>query len=78
MIMIIDDDLLSYVILDQQLKITFKKSSGLPRKNPLPPKSSRRASPPSLLTLRIFQPPSPLQKGGGQCVTVNAACKPWE
>ena len=57
------------VIFDQQLKITFRKSSGPPEKTtPLflltpPPKNSKSACPPpSLPTLKIFQ--GLLQKGG--------------
>ena len=54
---------LSYVIFDQQLKITFRKSSTSRWKNPLSPKNSKSASPsPFLLTLKIFQ--APLQKEG--------------
>ena len=61
---------LSYVIFDQQLKITFRKSSGPPEKvhPPLfthsPRKIQKVQVPPFLPTLKIFQPP-PLQKGGG-------------
>ena len=61
----------SYVIFDQQLKITFRKSSGshplkkstLPFLLTLPCKNSKSASPPLLPTLKIFQTP-PCQKGG--------------
>ena len=58
MIMITDYDFLSYVIFDQQLKITFRKSSGPPEKihsplfTHLPPKNSKSASPPFLLRLK--------------------------
>ena len=70
MIMIIDYDFLSYVILYQQLKISFRKSSAPPPlkkfKSPfysLPPKKIQKVQvPPFLLTLKIFQ--APLQKGG--------------
>ena len=49
---------LSYVIFDQQLKITFRRPSAPPRKNPLPPKNSKSAGPPPFLpTLTIFQAP---------------------
>ena len=36
---------LSYVIFDQQLKITFRKSSAPSGKNSLPPKNLKSASP---------------------------------
>ena len=61
---------LSYVIFDQQLEITFKKSSGPPWKNPLPPfnslppKNSNSASARLLANTENFSG-SPLQKGGG-------------
>ena len=75
MIMITDYDILSYVIFDQQLKITFRKSSAPlppPRKNPLPPfyslppslKIQKVQVPLFLLTLKIFQ--APVQKGEGE------------
>ena len=56
---------LSYVIFDQQLKITFRKSSGPPEKIhfplfTLPPKNPKSASPSFLPTLNIF-----LVGGGG-------------
>ena len=58
---------LSYVIFDQQLKITFRKSSAPPWKNQLPPKNSRSASPSFLPTLKIFEPPPPpCRKGVGR------------
>ena len=58
---------LSYVILDQQLKITFRKSSGPPWKNSLP---FFYLLPPQKKKIQIFQPalPPPLplmEKGGG-------------
>ena len=60
---------LSYVMFDQQLKITSTKSSGSPEKihYPLftysPLKIQKVQVPPFLPTLKNFQPP-PLQKGG--------------
>ena len=69
----------SYVIFDQQLKITLIskpfswKTLSLPPPpekihSPLfthyPPKNSKSAGTPFLLTLKIFQPPPHLQKGG--------------
>ena len=61
---------LSYVIFDQQLKITFRKSSALPipeKIHPLfanfPLKIQKVQIHHFLLTLKIFQ--APLQKGGG-------------
>ena len=36
---------LSYLIFDQQWKLTFRKSSGPPWKSPLPPKNSKIARP---------------------------------
>ena len=63
--MIIDYDFLSYVTFDQQLKITFRKSSGPPEKVHSPLKNSKSASPSFLLTLKIFQGP-PAERGGGR------------
>ena len=57
----------SYVVFHQQLKITFRKSSGPHWQNPLPhfysisPKNSKSAGFPILTTLTIFQ--DLLQKG---------------
>ena len=64
MIMIIDYDFVSYVIFDQHLKTTFRKSSGLPplKNSTPPPKNLKSTSPPFLLTLKIFQ--APCRKGG--------------
>ena len=67
---------LSYVILDQRLKITFRKSSAPPPPEKIHslPKNSKNASPPFLPTLKPFQPPPPplcnthcRKVGGGQC-----------
>ena len=59
---------LFYVVFDQKMKNTFRKSSApyAPStwKNPLPPKNSKSATPLFLLTLKIFQ--VPLQKEGGK------------
>ena len=76
MIMVIDYDFLCCVIFDQQLKITFKKSSGPPEKihsplftHPSPCKNSKSASPlPFLLTLKIFQAPLLKGVGGRHCI----------
>ena len=57
---------LSYVIFDQQLKITFRKSSGPPLKKSTPPKNSKSAISHFLPTLKIFQPPSPPCRKGGR------------
>ena len=47
---------LSYVIFDQQLKITFRKYSGFPQNKSTPPlENSKSTSPPFLSTLEIFQ-----------------------
>ena len=61
---------LSYVVFDQQLKITLRESSGPSRKSPLPPfysllsiKFKKCKSPPFLPTLKIFQA-SPAESGG--------------
>ena len=75
MIMAIDYDFLSYVIFDQHLKITFRKSS-----TPPPPKKSTA---PFLLTLPLkiqkvqsplpfanienFSALPPAKRGGGPC-----------
>ena len=59
MIMIIDYDFLSYVIFDQQLKITFRKSSGPAEKIHFPlftHSPAKKCEAPPLLTLEIFQP----------------------
>ena len=65
---------LSYLIFDQQWKITFRKSSGPPWKSPLPPKNSKSASHPLFDNIENVSapslpprlpPPPPLQKGGG-------------
>ena len=75
MIMIIDYDFLSYVIFDQQLKITFKKSLGPPEKihsllfTHSPPKNPKSVSPTILLTLKIFQA-SPAERGGGRTLEI--------
>ena len=56
---------LSYVIFDQQLKSTFRKSSAsLPEKiqNPLPPKNSKSVGHPFFSTSKIFQP-LPAERG---------------
>ena len=50
---------LSHMIFDQQLKINFRKSSGLlktplPPFYSLPPKNSKIASPPLFTNLKIF------------------------
>ena len=66
MIMITDYDFLSYVIFDLQLKITFRKFSGPPEKIHSPPKNLKSASPPFLLTMKIFQAPQQ-KRGGGHC-----------
>ena len=57
-----------FILCDQQLKITFRKSSAPPLKKLTPPflltpppKNSKSASPPFLLTWNIFK--APLQKG---------------
>ena len=64
---------LSYMIFDQQLKITFRKSWAPPWKNPLPPfysppfpKNSKVQVPPFLTTLKNFQPPPAERVGGGR------------
>ena len=73
-IMTIDYDFLSYVTFDQQLKITFKKSSGPPEKihSPLfthyPLKNSKSASLPLFANTENFSAPPPppnSRKGGG-------------
>ena len=54
---------LSYMIFDQQLKITFRKSSDPPVKihstlfTQSPHKKSKSASPPFLPTIKVFQVP---------------------
>ena len=66
MIMITDYDFLSYAISDQQLKITFRKSSSPPEKIFLltpPLKIQKVQVPPFLLTLTIFQAPSCRNEG---------------
>ena len=63
MIMITDYDFLSYVIFDQQLKITFRKSSGSPEKIHSPPKNAKSASPPLFANIENFAGPP----GGGLC-----------
>ena len=72
MIMIIDYDFLSYVIFDQQLKITFSKSSALPPEkicsplfNHLPLKMEKV---PPFCKQKFFEPL--LQKGGGDTVNI--------
>ena len=66
---------LSYVIFDQQLEITFKKSSGPPWKNPLPPfnslppKNSKKCkSPPFGQHWKFFRSPAAKKDGGGHIV----------
>ena len=58
MVMIIAIIYILFVIFDQWLKITFRKSSGPPEKIHSPthslPKNSKIASPPFLPTLKIF------------------------
>ena len=60
---------LSYVIFDQQLKITFRKSLGPPLKKSTPPflltpahKNSESASPPFFANIENFSGP-PSEKG---------------
>ena len=63
---------LFYVIFDQELKITFGKSSSPPWKNPLspfyslPPKNLKIASPPLFINIENFLGP-PSRKGGTLC-----------
>ena len=63
----------SYMIFDQQLKITFRKSSAPP------PPILKKSSLPFLPTLKIFQPPSsPAEKGENTMVnlsSLNDFCK---
>ena len=65
-IMIIDYDFLSYVIFDQQMKITFRKASGTPSKVHLPPKNSKSVSPLFFSKIENFLAP-PAERGGGHC-----------
>ena len=67
MIMITDHDLLSYVIFDQQLKITFRKSTPPLLFYSLPPKYSKSGSPTLLANIENFSGP-PCRKGGGRTV----------
>ena len=64
---LIEYDFLSYVISDQQLKITFRKSSGPPEKIHSPLKIQKVQF---LLTLNIFQDP---RKGGDTVLEVVIA-----
>ena len=50
---------LSYVVFDQKLRITFRKSSGPPEKiySAPPPKNSKSASPPFLPFENFSAPP---------------------
>ena len=68
---------LSYMILDQQLRITCRKSSIPPEKihYPLftqspPPKIQNVQVHPFLPTLKMFQPPPPAERRGGHCVYI--------
>ena len=78
MIMITDYDILSYVIFDQQLKITFRKSSAPPTPPPPPEKihspflltppiskNSKSASPPFFANIENFSGPCAERGGGG-------------
>ena len=63
----------SYVIFDQQLKITFRKSSGphplkkstLPFLLTRPCKNSKSASPPLIANIENLSAPTPCKKGEG-------------
>ena len=83
---------LSYVIFDQQLKITFRKSSGPPEKvHPppfysLPPKNTKSASPTLFANTENFSAPPPAERGRGRAlVTVpysepqasSKVCRTW-
>ena len=75
MIMITDYDILSYVIFDQQLKITFRKSSARPpppKKSTRPflltypiSKNSKSASPPFFVNIENFSGPCAERGGEG-------------
>ena len=72
-IMIIDD-FLSYVIFDQQLKITFRKSSGPLSKNPLPrfysllpPLQIQKVQVPLFANIENFSGSPPAERGKGHC-----------
>ena len=57
---------LSYVIFDQQLKITFRKSSAPPRlKKSTPPKNSKSASSPLFANIENFSAHPPSERWGG-------------
>ena len=62
--------LLSYVIFDQQLKTSFRKSSAPPEKTHCPPKNSKSKSP-HLSANIIFSapPPPPAERGEDTMVT---------
>ena len=57
--------LLSYVIFDQQLKTSFRKSSAPPEKTHCPPKNSKSKSPHLSANIIFSAPPPPCRKGGG-------------
>ena len=79
MIMIIDYNFLSYVIFDQQLKITFRKSSGPPEKTHSPlfthshPKNSKSESLPLFANIENFSDP-PAERGGEDTVASLMPC----
>ena len=73
MIIVIIHIFLSYVMFDQQLQITFKKSSGPTEKIHLPlvthsslKINSKNASPSLFANIKNFSHPPPWQKGGGE------------
>ena len=81
--MIIDCDFLSYVIFDQQLTLLLENPQALLKTplftHPLPLKNSKSASPPFLLTLKVFQPPPPpcAEKGGGERTVYSIFQEPY-
>ena len=65
--------------VDQQLKITFRKSSVPPWKNPFRPKNSKSASLPLLANIENFSDPHAEKGGGGHCVISGKVCSiVWE
>ena len=59
---------LSYLIFDQQWKLTFRKSSGPPWKSPLPPKNSKSARHPLFDNIENVSAPPPSAERGGHYV----------
>ena len=59
------------MIFDQQLKVTFRKSSAHPEKIHSPPKNSKSASPPLFPKMENFSGP-PAERGEGHCGNTNS------